>query len=425
VDALLAKALGFRLIIQVPLVALAVLVVLQGQATAIVLGALVALLLPLLFVGGAQVLTIENRTDTAAKFGMLGSAASSVGGAVVAVATAAAAPVWITRTVARELTHPLIVMTLPPSRRRAVLRPRLPIGYSRKFRRFALRSWVAGLLWTVVVSRTEVLGLQVFSTPEAVGLYALAAGLAGQVIAPVTAIVGPLVPATAALHAAEPDRFAEAFHRVFRIAGLAVGALAAAAIPVLVALVGPIYGNEFEGARPYVAALTAATCLSFLGFTAQPFLRARDRAGVVLAVTAAAAAVDIGLVVLTASRFGAAGAAGAYAATAIVLTVGILGYEAGAHGPRAAGLVRLLAPWAAGTGTGLATAATLFDQPWWVSAPTGLVLSAVAYLLVVRIARLGITAGDLRAITEAAPGPLARPLDFVGRLGVTGARPEP
>jgi O-antigen/teichoic acid export membrane protein len=168
-----------------------------------------------------------------------------------------------------------------------------------------------------------------------------------------------------------------------------------------------------------VAALCVGTCLSFLGFTAQPFLRSRDRAGVILTVTAAAAVTDIGLVLMTVGRFGAAGAAVAYLATAAVLTIGLLGYEAGAHGSRSRGLVRYLGPWIVGSSVGLGMSALLGDSAWWVGATAGAVGAATAYIALVRILRLGMTRGDLDAVTGALPRLLARPLGSLGRLAVT------
>jgi hypothetical protein len=99
----------------------------------------------------------------------------------------------------------------------------------------------------------------------------------------------------------------------------------------------------------------------------------------------------------------------------------MLGYECGVHGPRIAGLARVLGPWAIGTVTGLATTAALLDQPWWVAAPAGLVVSSAAFVLLIRATRLGVTERDLEAITEAAPPLLARPLRIIGGLAVTRA----
>jgi hypothetical protein len=95
--------------------------------------------------------------------------------------------VWLIRLIVSGAAIILFLAPISPSYRKAVLRPTLPRAFHR-FLAFALPAGAAGLLGTLALSRTEVFFLTWLSTPEAVGLFALAHGLSAHVFAPADAL---------------------------------------------------------------------------------------------------------------------------------------------------------------------------------------------------------------------------------------------
>ena len=90
---------------------------------------------------------------------------------------------------------------LPFGRAEAHPAPRLPARASGVS---PCRPGSPSIIGTLALTRTEVFFLTWLSTPEAVGVFALAFGLANHIFAPAEAMVGPLIPAVSGLH--EVDR---------------------------------------------------------------------------------------------------------------------------------------------------------------------------------------------------------------------------
>ena len=119
--------------------------------------------------GAALSLTIESRTALGAKLALVSNLVVYPASVLVAVLTASASAVWAVRTVGPVIGLTLALLFLDRARRRAVLSPRLPRGFGRSFWRFALASWLAGVVGLLVFSRSEIFLLQWFGKTEDLG----------------------------------------------------------------------------------------------------------------------------------------------------------------------------------------------------------------------------------------------------------------
>jgi O-antigen/teichoic acid export membrane protein len=414
---LLGSALGYRLLLPIPCLAVAVVAVLRDEPAWVVVVALLGTVAPQLLGGATQSFTAQSRMDTAARFGLVTNLLSQALGMLSALAVGTASAVWAARTGVSAAVAPAWLLALDPRRRREVLRPRAPWAVPAGWWPFALRTWAAGLLGIVVLSRSEVLVLQWLSTPAAVGLFALAAGVASQVAAPVAAIIGPLVPAAAGIVAVAPARISEAFGRVTRVAGVGTGLLVATAAPALSPLVGLLYGDDFAAAGPMLAAMIVAVGLSMLALPATAFLRARKRTAQLLGWTAVAAAVDVVLVLSLARPLGAWGAVVAFLGTGLVLASGLVVDELASEGLPRRRVVVVLLPLLLGSAAGavgLAAGETVTSGV--AASAVGAVLGASAYVLAVRLLRRGLTARDAEVAVAGLPSWLRRPAGAVSRV---------
>jgi O-antigen/teichoic acid export membrane protein len=414
---LLGSALGFRLLLPVPCLAVSVVVLLNDAAGWIVALALLGTLAPQVLGGATQSFTVQSRMDVAAKFALVTNLLSQALSMLSAVLVGTASAVWAARTGVNAAVAPTWLLALDPRRRRDVVRPRAPWVVPAGWWPFALRTWVAGLLGIVVLSRSEVLVLQWLSTPAAVGLFALAAGVASHVAAPAAALIGPLVPAAAGVVAVAPARVPEAFGRVTRVAGVGTGLLVATAAPALSPLVGLLYGDEFTAAGPMVAVMTASVGLSMLALPSTAFLRARKRTAQLLGWTAVAAAVDVVLVLALARPLGAWGAVVAFLCTGLVLAAGLVVDELACEGLPRRRVVVVLLPLLLGSAAGalgLAAGAALTSGV--PASAIGAALGAFGYLLSLRLLRQGLTARDTEVALAGLPHRLQRPAGAVSRL---------
>jgi O-antigen/teichoic acid export membrane protein len=417
---LIGTALGFRLLVVIPCLVVAVLVVLRGEPGWLVAVALVGAVLPSLLGGATQSFTVQSRLDTAARFALATTVLSQLVSMVTAVVVGTAASVWAARAGAGAVVAPTWLVALDPRRRREVLRPRAPWAVPTGWWPFALRTWAAGLLGLVVLSRSEVLVLQWLSTPAQVGLFALAAGVATQVAAPAAALIGPLVPAAAGMVAVAPDRVRDTFDRVVRVAGVGTGALVATAAPLLAPLVGLLYGAEYQAAAPILVVMIAAVALGMLALPATAFVRARKRTRQLLAWTAVAAAVDVVLVLGLARPLGAWGAALAFLGTGLVLAAGLLSDELRCEGrPRRHVLVVLL-PWALGAAVAVLTVLVVGRGLSGVAAAVvGPLVAAAAFAALVRLLRCGLTERDAEVAVAGLPRGVHRLATALSRVVVT------
>ena len=337
---LLRTSLGWRLLLRLPVLAALVVVFGIGQGP-VVVGVLVAsVVFSALFGGAALAITIENRTAAAARLTMIFSAVLQVSVVAVAYLTRRAVDVWATRMFVGAAFIPLNLLLLPPARRAVVLRPRFPRHLPPRFWRYCLYSAAGGLVGVLAGSRSEVFVLELFHDPVAVGLFALAFGLAAHITAPVDALLGPLGPAVTGIVGSAPDRAPAAFLRALRYSALLSGALMATLLPAVALLVPVLYGHEYSLTSELVVPLGVASCLASMLNPVVAFVSAHRQARLLLLVTVWALAVDGALAFLLVPRLGAWGAVSANLVAGLVPFPVLVRHELRALGLSLRGILR-------------------------------------------------------------------------------------
>ena len=107
------------------------------------------------------------------------------------------------------------------------------------------------------------------------GLFALAFGLASNVLSPVQVMVGPMLPAFSALAERGPEAARAGLVRTTRIAATVAGAFVSMGVLVLAALVPTLYGSEYEAAAGYLVVLGASSSIVVAGSPSYASLMAR------------------------------------------------------------------------------------------------------------------------------------------------------
>lgn len=416
VEHLLSISQGFRLIIFAPLLILAVLLVVDVPTPLMVIAIVFGVLLPNYFGEASAGLAIENKTAADAKIAMVTNLAVQAAVVVAVLIMKQADAVWATRIAAGGLAVALALVPLRSSYRRAVLRPKLPRGFPPGFWKFAIPTGISLLVAQLVMSRTEVLLLEMLSTPEAVGIFALAFGVAGNVFAPARAFTGPLIPALSSL-SETTDRaiMARAFARTLRASSTVSGLLIAGGIPAIAMLVPLLYGAEFSGAALPVMVLGCAGGVAVASTPVMAFTLARLSARHLLVVNIVALIANVGSAFLLIPPLGVWGAVLANIIGVITRMAILLAGEARALGISDAVVGRMLTPVVCGIASAWAAwgAAVIVEWPALVEA---LLCGAVGLAVViglVRLFRTGIDVQDAAAILDGMPRPLvpvARPL---------------
>lgn len=292
---LLSGAQGFKLVIEAPLMILLVIAVAQISPTLLILTIVFGVVVPATLTGAPACLGIENKTAAGAKIAMAGGLLTQIAVLLMALVVGTADAVWATRLVVGGILVALALIPISRDYRKAVLRPRFPPRFPVGFWRFALPSGLAGLVATLVVSRTEVFLLTWLSTPVAVGTFALGFGLAGHLFSPAQSLLGPLVPAISGLREVDDQALGPALKRILRAGSSIVALLVATALPVLALLVPTLYGDDFEGVPAVVIVLGIAGGFLVVAGPVQAFVQARLDGGRVLKANLTALAVDLAL----------------------------------------------------------------------------------------------------------------------------------
>lgn len=416
VTRILSSAQGFRLLVVAPALTALVVLIMDLPWLLLVLAIAFGVWVPAFLDGGPIALIIENKTSTQAQIAMVSNLVVQAGvvGSVLLIGTADA--VWATRVVLTALGIGLALVAITPMYRRAVLRPRLPRHFPTGFWRFALPTGLAGLIGSLVVSRTEVLFLQWLSTPTEVGLFALAFGVSSHVFAPAQALTGPLIPAISGLREVSPDRVADALHRTLRVSSTTAALIVAAGIPALALLLPTLYGEDFSDAAGAVLALGVVGGLAISTGPVSAFVLARLSGRHMLIANIGALVVDVALAVALIPTLGLWGAVIANAAGTITRLSVLLTTEIRALGLGTTATISCLRP--------AAISAAGCTAVWWSSAmlPVHPVAQAVVAagasvgLLVVGLhaTRSGLTAADSAALMRNLPDRVRGP----GRLVV-------
>ncbi|GAB2776952.1 hypothetical protein GCM10027039_42750 [Terrabacter koreensis] len=421
---LLSQSQGFRLLVVTPVLSLVVLLFADVPAGAVAVAIVFGIVFPAALDGAVACLAIENKTADGAKIALVTSLATQA--AVVAVVLLARTPdaVWTTRLIVTGVAVALCLVPISTAYRRAVLRPALPTGMPTGFWRYALPVGAAGVIGGLVMSRSEIFLMNWLAAPAAVGVFALAYGLAGHVFAPAQAFVGPLVPAISGLLEVDAPAVRPAFRRVMRAGATVVGLVEAVAVVPLAVLVPVLYGQEFAAAGPVVVALGVAAGFATVGGPVVAFVSARLSAGEMLKATSVALVVDVGLAVALIPPMGIWGAVAANIAGSLTSLLLLARSELRGLGISARQALRDALPCFIGAAlAGLLMLATdVVAGNAWVLAVAAAGMGALLYGVLLRVTHSGLTAADSEAVTRGIPGPARRVGPLL--LGWLTARPE-
>jgi len=308
VRSLLSAAQGFKLVFEAPLMILLVIAVARISPTLLILAIVFGIVAPAALSGATACLTIENKTAAVAKIVMASSLLTQIAVLLMALAVGTADAVWATRLVMGGVVVALALIPISLDYRKAVLHPRFPPRFPAGFWRFALPTGLAGLVGTLVVSRTEVFLLTWLSTPVAVGTFALGFGLAGHLFSPAQSLMGPLVPAISGLREVDSQAVGRALKRTLRAGSSIVAVLVATALPVLALLVPILYGECYEGVPAVVIVLGIAGGFLVVAAPVTAFVFARLDGQRVLKANLTSLTVDLALALALIPALGVWGA---------------------------------------------------------------------------------------------------------------------
>jgi O-antigen/teichoic acid export membrane protein len=405
---LIGKAVGWNLLRLPAVIALTLAVAHPALPSAIVL---VAALVWIYLTSGLSVsINAENRGAAMAKVAFVQGVIVAAVSIAAALAGASATTIWALSFAASAAAVPGWALAANPSLRRAALTPRLPRRLPVAFWRFAVTALAVSLGYLFVFSRSEVVILDILEQQHALAVFALAYGLSQRLTTPVDTLLGPLIPALAALDAAHPDKLAAGFERSLRLSVVAASFICGGAL-VGTMLTAPIlYGAEYEGIGTAFAALAL---VSLLRAAAQPYTAlayASGRPGIVLRSLAVAMGVDVALAFGLIPALGLWGAVIANAAGGVTALSLIARGAAGTGSVRRAGLPLLrlgvvtalacLLAYGAGIATGEIHAA--------VGALTAFAVGAAAFCALVRVSGGLLPRPDVQVLLDGLPRRVGR-----------------
>lgn len=426
---LLSRTQGYRVFIAAPITAAVTIALVRLDLWAMVLAIVFGIFLPAALIGGNNCLSIENRSDRGAQIAIVGNALTQ-GAVIAAVLTAGTADaVWAARIVLSGVAMALALAVVSRDYRRAVLAPKNPFRLPRSFWRFALPTGLAAIVSSLVSDRTEVVLLEWMSTPASVGLFGLAYGLANHVYAPAASMVGPLVPGISGLQEIDASAVGRALARTVRAGGTVATFFMVCFLPAFAALLPVLYGAGFAPAADMLVVLGSVGAFVLLAGPLNAFLMARLGGGRMLSINVVALVVNVALAVWLIPWLGAWGAVIANAGAALTQFGLLLGGEARSLGIAPRRVVALLGPMVAGVvGVAAIWLPTAGLGPF-ARAGVCLVLGVVAFLVVTKVLRLGLDAGDADAIRGALPGKVRRVGDpalwVLTRREADAVRPAP
>ena len=402
---LLSVSQGFRLIVAAPALTVLVLALVDVGPILLAVAVVFGIWVPAGLSGATASLQIENKTSAEAKITMLASLATQAVVLVALYAVGTADAVWAARIVLEGILVAFALVPMARVYRAAVLRPRLPRGFPPGFWRFGVPAGLAGLVAMLVLSRTEVFFLTWLSTAGAVGIFALAFGLAQHLFAPAQAIMGPLIPAVSGLREIDEASVGRAFTRTLRAGSTIVAVLCATVLPPLALLVPLLYGSDFAEAAPLVVVLGLSMGFLVAAGPVSAFVLARLSARRILSANLLALAIDLVLAVSLIPVLGAWGAVVANVSGSATRLVVLLADELGHLSIPWASAGRQGAPILVGAAAcGLAWLSGEFIPGHVVTAAiVSAVVGGISLVGALRLTRTGLEVDDAKAIRRVLP----------------------
>ena len=410
VSRLLSQSQGFRLLVVMPALSLVVLLFADVPPSVIAIAIVFGIAVPAALDGAVACLTIENKTADGAKIALVTSLATQVAVVLVVLLVGTPDAVWTIRLIVSGVAVALCLVPISAAYRRAVLRPALPRGMPIGFWRYAVPVGLASVIGGLVMSRSEIFFMNWLAAPAAVGVFALAFGLAGHVFAPAQAFVGPLVPAISGLLEVDAQAVRPAFRRVLRAGATVVGLVEAVAVVPLAVLVPVLYGPEFAEAGPVVVALGVSAGFVTVASPVVAFVSARLSAGEMLRATSVALVVDVALALSLIPTLGVWGAVIANVAGSMTSLLLLTRSELRGLGITVSLAVRDALPCFVGAALagGLMVAAAAVPGNEWLRALGAAAVGGLLYVAILRVSRSGLTVPDADAIIRVLPRPARR-----------------
>jgi O-antigen/teichoic acid export membrane protein len=308
---------------------------------------------------------------------------------------------------------------IPAAYRRGVLRPMIPKAWPKGFLPFALRTCGSGIVGTLVFGRSELFAFDAYGRSHQAGVFALAAGVAGLITAPIDSLLNPLLPAATGLLTTQPERAGGALLRGLRTSTLLAG-LILVGIPTVAPLLPVIYGASFATAVRAFVVLAIVSCVQSVNHPVTAFLLAARRTDVLLKTGLVSLVIDLGLAFALVPSFGVMGAVTASAAAQLLVLLVVA---------RRVGVLLSVTPWdqlravsyfldaMAVTGVVLTVQFLLRDLSHWSLALIGFVAAVVGIATLGRFRRsTGLVDADIEVITRGLPGPLRHPFNATVRV---------
>ncbi len=346
----------------------------------------------------------RQRFDTLARLVSIG-AALQIAGVILGA--------WIAGVVGALAGYVLPAMLLAiPSLRLVRLNSISSTAITRPIVRFAVASWLAGVVGGLVWGRSEIFFLEAFASAREVGLFAAAAMLTGVATAVPTLLTSALLPFFSEQHGREErGRMQSVYSGAIGISALLVlpACFGLAAIaPVLVPL---LLGQEFAEAVAPTIVLLLAAAIGVLGSANAPIIYGVGKSRILLDSNLAGLIAMVLLSVIMIPRWGMLGAAW----TRVIVQLGVVVIETW----YVSGRLRFAVPWAAlgklalaaglaGAGAHLAVALVGGPVSLVLAIPAGLAL----FLLAIRAFDMagGVDPELLRLAVSAAPPPARAPI---------------
>jgi O-antigen/teichoic acid export membrane protein len=404
---LLGKSVGFSLLKLPVVLAIVLSVARPGLGAALALVAYFAV--TYLGTGLSLALSGENRISVLAKLAFvqaLGSGGAAIGAALLG---AGAVGVYAASLLGGAVSAPGLLLAANPALRRAALRPRLPRALPDGFWRFGLLSLASSVAYLLVFSRSEIVVLDLLGSHRDVAVFALAYGLAQRLTTPVDTLLGPLIPALAALDAVDGERLRAGFERALRIAAAGVAFLAGSAVVGTIYVAPVLFGPKYEGVGLAFAALAGISLLQSAAHPYTALVYALGRPWIAVRALVVALVVDLGVAVALVPPLGIWGAIVANAAGALTAIALAARAALGRGSVRRAGvrLLNLGLAAALAAECALIAGATVTHVNALLGALAAYAAGTVGFGLAAKFVGGLLPTGDADVIRRALPAPLA------------------